>query len=523
MLFSHPPCIVCATITAMQITASLPTSVEALQRLVLEQQHMIQTLKEHLLLAMRRQFGPRHESVNVDQTGLFAKGDASTVIDVGAEEADEQDTTSVTSKTVSTERRKAVRILKDLPREIRLIDIPDAEKVCGCCCGALHCFGEESSEQLHFVPAMVRIVETRRRKYDCGQCSGELKRAREDIKAPLPKSMASASLLAYLIMSKFADHCPLHRISQRFNRLGIEIGHGLMSEWLVDAAPLLEGVVERMADQVRASGHVFTDDTILPLQNDDPERRRTINARLWVYASGLRRTKPLVVYDFSRGRSHDAPIRFLKDFRGHLQADAFPGYDVLYGRDVQEVGCLAHARRKFVEVTALMKLPGRAHEALAFIRALYRVERQSRHLADDDRRRQRQERSVPILTQFKAWLDEQIHAVLPKSALGNAVVYTLRNWAALCRYTEHGHLEADNNYAERCMRPVALGRKNFLFVGSERGGKAAAIYYSLIESCKLNKVNPQSYMTYLLANARNKNKLLLLPTEYDGSSIAHTG
>jgi transposase len=170
-----------------------------------------------------------------------------------------------------------------------------------------------------------------------------------------------------------------------------------------------------------------------------------------------------------------------------------------------------------------MKLPSRAHEALAFIRALYRVERQIRHLADDDRRQQRQDRSVPILTRFKAWLDEQIHAVLPKSALGNAIVYTLRNWAALCRYTEHGHLEADNNYAERCMRPVALGRKNFLFVGSERGGRAAAIYYSLIESCKLNKVNPLSYMTYLLANARNKNETLLLPTEYDGSHIAHIG
>ena len=217
-----------------------------------------------------------------------------------------------------------MRILKDLPREIRLIDIPGAEKVCACCGGALHCFGEESSEQLHYVPAMVRIVETRRRKYACDQCQGELKRAREDIMAPLPKSMASASLLAYPIVSKFADHCPLHRISQRLNRLGIEIGHGLMSEWLVDVAPLLEGVVERMANQVRDTGHVFTDDTILPLQNDDPERRSTINARLWVYASGLRRTKPLVVYDFSRGRSQDAPIEFLKDFRAHLQAVPFP-------------------------------------------------------------------------------------------------------------------------------------------------------------------------------------------------------
>ena len=207
---------------------------------------------EHLLLAMRRQFGPRNEFVNIDQPGPFAKGnDASAVIELSVTEAEAigPDTTeAAVSDTAPAERRKAVRILKDLPRDIRFIDIPDAEKVCRCCGGALHHFGDESSEQLHYVPATIKIVETRRRKYACAQCHGEVKRAREDIKTPLPKSMASASLLSYLIVSKFADHCPLHRVAQRLNRLGIALSHGLMSEWLVEAAPLLEGVVERMAD-----------------------------------------------------------------------------------------------------------------------------------------------------------------------------------------------------------------------------------------------------------------------------------
>jgi len=171
----------------------------------------------------------------------------------------------------------------------------------------------------------------------------------------------------------------------------------------------------------------------------------------------------------------------------------------------------------------LLKEPGRPHVALAFIRKLYRIERKIRTLNDAERYQVRQAESVPILTEFKAWLDEQINAVLPKSALGQAVGYALKNWDALTRYTEHGHLEADNNYAERCMRPVAVGRKAFLFVGSERAGHAAAIYYSLVESCKLNQVNPLNYMNYLFSNVRNKNLTLLLPTEFADSNIAQIG
>lgn len=484
---------------------------------------MIETLKEQLRLMLRRQFGPRHEAVNLDQMGLFAKPDDTSIVIEVTERVSEPCSREVEPK-AQTERKQAIRMLKELPREIRVVDIPEAEKVCGCCGGALHRFGEDASEQIHYVPATLKIIETRRQKYACGHCHGEVKRAKEDAKALFPKSMASASLLAYLSVSKFCDGLPLYRISKRLNRLGIELSHGLMSEWLVEAAGVLEDVVKRMAEVVKSTGHVFTDDTILPLQNDVPERNTTLQSRLWVYASGLRNTQPLAVYQFSRTRSRDAPTAFLADYKGHLQADAYPGYDALYASgDIKEVACMAHARRKFVEVAALLKEPGRPHVALAFIRKLYRIERKIRTLNDAERLRVRQAESVPILTAFKAWLDEQINAVLPKSALGQAVSYALKNWDALTRYTEHGKLEADNNYAERCMRPVAVGRKAFLFVGSERAGHAAAIYYSLVESCKLNQVNPLNYMNYLFSNVRNKNLTLLLPTEFADSNIAQIG
>jgi hypothetical protein len=173
-----------------------------------------------------------------------------------------------------------------------------------------------------------------------------------------------------------------------------------------------------------------------------------------------------------------------------------------------------------VQAAELLKAPSRAHEAIRFFKALFRIEREIAHLTDEERYQERQRRSVPILQDFKTWLDRQANAVLPKSALGEAVGYTLRHWEALCRYTEAGHLEASNNFAERCMRSVAVGRKAFLFVGSERAGHAAAIYYSIVESCKVNNVNPLSYLTYVLSNVRNRSVRLFTPDEYVSSGTA---
>jgi hypothetical protein len=239
---------------------------------------------------------------------------------------------------------------------------------------------------------------------------------------PLQKSMASSSLLAYLIVSKFADGLPLYRVGARLKRLGIDLSHTLMSDWLMQCAELLEDLHRRMIRKVLDSGHIFTDDTSLPLQNDDPERSGTIRAKLWVYARYRRRHKPLVIYEFSRSRSQEAPLSLLKDYRGYLQADAYPGYDRLYadGR-IREVACLVHARRKLVEAAELLKTPGRPHEAVKFFKALFRIERQIESLTDEQRYAERQRCSVPILKDFKSWLDVQALAVLPKSALGEAV------------------------------------------------------------------------------------------------------
>lgn len=508
----------------MKNAAQLPTHVPTLQQLVLEQQHMIETLKEQLRLSLHRQFGPRNEFVNVDQLGLFAVvgNEDSTVIqiNVGAVEKISNEDSAEDKQPV--ERKKAIRVLRDLPREIRIIDIPDSEKLCSCCGHALHVMGQELSEHINYIPASLKIIETRRKKYACNGCHGEIKRAKEDFPALFPKGMASASLIAFLIVCKYADHLPLYRISQMLKRMGIEISDSLMSEWLLQASELFDDLMKRMIATVLARGHVFTDDTILPMQNKNPDRNTTIKSRLWVYAAYTEseRQKPLVVYDFSITRSQSAPVSFLNGYQGYLQADAFPGYDTLYRNgEVKEVACWAHARRKFVEVTTLMKTPGRAHKAIAFIAQLYAIERQIKQTKDHEKITQRQTQSREILTQFKAWLDLEVNGVLPKSVLGNAIGYTLKNWDALCRYTEHGFLEADNNFAERCMRPVALGRKNYLFVGSERAGNSAALYYSLIESCKLNQINPLTYMTYLLTNARNKAITLLMPHVFNQTNI----
>ena len=472
---------------------------------------------------------PEHEKNDQYQDQSAGDPEASTVIELSVADAEDDDEDKKSGAGGSqgkapAERKRAVRILKDLPREVRIVDIPEADKICSCCGGALHHFGDECSEHLGYVPASIKIIETRRKKYACRACHGEIKRAVVAQPEPLAKSMASASLLAFLIVSKFADGLPLYRIATRLQRLGIDLSHALMSDWLVQCAELLEDLYDRMVQKVLACGHVFTDDTVLPLQNDDPGRRTTIKSRLWVYARYHRRHNPLVTYEFSRSRSQESPLGFLSSYRGYIQADAFPGYDRLYANlHIQEIACWVHCRRKYVEVAELMTTPGRAHEALRFIKRLYRIKRQIRSLSDEQRLQQRQAHAIPILQEFKVWLDIQANAVLPKSALGNAVQYTLKNWEALCRYTEAGYLEPDNNYAEQCLRPVAVGRKAFLFVGSERAGRAAAIYYSLVESFKANKVNPLTYLTYVLSNVRNKQVTLLTPDEFTGSNIAHAG
>jgi transposase len=421
--------------------ATYPTDVKTLHFMLDEQRQLIESLKANLHRLLRWQFGPKSEHINVDQLGLFADG--SLVIDVPADTADPRESEADPKAPATGERRRAIRVLKSLPRVIDEIDVGDDQKTCPCCGERMSVFGHESSEQLHYVPAKLEIHETRRLKYSCDHCHGAVVRAPMPVLPPIPKSMASASLLAYLIVSKFADGLPLYRIAGRLRRLGIELAHTLMSEWLMQCAPLLEDLHRRMIRKVLDSGHVYTDDTTLPLQNTDPERHRTFEAKLWAYAKDHRHGPPLIVYEFSKRRTRDAPLTFLADYQGYLQADAFPGYDPLFlSGKITEVACNVHARRKFVEAADLLEKPGRPHEALAFYRELFRIERRIKVLSDEERLRERQEKTVPLLTQFKAWLDQAVHTVLPKDTFGIAVNYALKHWDALTNFTNAGRLEA---------------------------------------------------------------------------------
>ena len=261
----------------MDNASTLPTDVATLHLMLREQQQLIESLKANLHRLLKWRFGPKSEVIEVDQLGLFTDG--SLVIEVPSSEAGVE-TKKSASSTAPVERRRAVRVLKSLPRVIERIDVPEERKTCPCCGERMNSFGHESSEQLHYIPARLEVHETQRLKYSCGHCHGAVVRARLPALPPIPKSMASASVLAYLIVSKFADGLPLYRIAGRLARLGIELSHTLMSEWLVQCAELLEELYWRMVRKVLDSGHVYSDHTTLPLQNHDPARRKTYEAKL---------------------------------------------------------------------------------------------------------------------------------------------------------------------------------------------------------------------------------------------------
>jgi hypothetical protein len=253
--------------------------------------------------------------------------------------------------------------------------------------------------------------------------------------------MDSATLLAHLIVTKFADGPPLYRIGGRLARLGIELSHTLMSEWLVDCAGHLEGLHRRMVLKVLDSGYVYTDGTILPLLNHDPARRKTDEAMLWAYAKGDRHGPPLIVYAFSRSRTRDAPLTLPRHYRGCLQADAYPGCDPFYltGK-ITEVGWNVHARRRIVEAAHLLMSPSRSHQALAFYKEIFRIERQIRDLTDGERLRASQDRTVLFFNRFKARLDNAVHSVLSKDDLGEVVHHALKHWIPLARFAGAGYL-----------------------------------------------------------------------------------
>jgi hypothetical protein len=345
------------------------------------------------------------------------------------------------------------------------------------------------------VPASVKVIDYQRQKYVCSHCQSAPIRAKLP-KCILPKSFAAPSLLAFIFVSKFCDHLPYHRIEQMLKRHSINIPRQTMSAWGITLSHRIQPLLQVMEKVILSGPRVWTDDTVLPLQNDIPNRKKVIKARLWTYVGGPTSDPPLVLYEYSRTRGQQWPKNKLEYFEGYLQADCYKIYVALNdSKKLKHVACLVHARRKFYEASLAMKQSGRAMVALFYIKEVYRIERECRHMTDEQRYAYRLKNAKPILDELKAWADEQINAlVTEKGLLGKALRYMIKHWDSLIRYLEAGYLKPDNNTAERNMTNVALGRKNWMFAGSDRGGVAIAGFYSLIQSCKSHKINPMEYL-----------------------------
>jgi transposase len=365
------------------------------------------------------------------------------------------------------------------------------QRRCPECRGALQAIGEEVSERLEYVPASLYVIEERCAKYACPQ--GCTVRTATKPMQPIERGLPRPGLLAHVAVGKYADHLPLHRQAQMFTRQGVPLSRQTLCDWMGRAALLVAPLVMLMQERALRSKALQTDDT--PVAVLDPALPRTKTGRIWTYVGD--KAHPYTVYDYTPDRSRAGPDRFLQEFSGFLQADAYPGCDRLYAdpaRAVTEVASWAHARRKFFE--AQDSDPMRSMIMLAYIRLLYEVERQARELAQGGagRRTLRQEQSLPILTHIEAYLKRGQPHVLPKTSIGVAIGYALGNWAALRRYTQDGDLAIDNNGAERALRSVAVGRKNWLFFGSDNGGRTAAILTSFITTCKRLDLDPFAYL-----------------------------
>jgi len=485
--------------------AALPDDVATLHRMIgelattldserLRARAEIDRLRQIVKVLQRNRFGRRSERLDDDQLQLGLEDlDA----DIARAEADLPPEVPGTEPKLRRTSEGSRSSLSDLlPRAEVTVDIAPA--VCPCCGGAVHEIGETVSEMLDYVPARLRVLRIRRPKYGCRAC-GTIHQAPAP-ERPIARGLASPGLLAHVLVSKYADHLPLYRQSQIFARQGVTLNRSTLANWVGGAAWWLEALHRRLADHVFASDKLFADDTPIPVL--DPGRGRTRTGRLWVYVRDDRPwggpDPPAAVYFYSPDRKAERPAAHLDRFRGVLQVDGYAGFERLTARgDIVLAACWAHTRRKFYEVHQATGSPIAA-EALRRIAELYRIERKVHGRSAADRLGVRNSRSRPLVDALKPWLEGELRRVPPRGGLAEAIRYALARWPALCRFLEDGRIELDNNAVERAIRPVALGRKNHLFAGSDDGAERWAILASLLETAKLNHVEPYTYLKDVL-------------------------
>jgi transposase len=482
----------------------LPEDPQVLQQMVLDlmaqldreftERSKIEALLRELLDARRNR---KSEQLSTDQLALFEAAWQARQADAEPTEPDSSDddpNANPGAGASAAKKRTGGRqpLARHLKRERIVHDLAEQEKHCSACQQDLRPIGEESSERYEYIPAQLTVIEDICKKYACA-CT--VKTATKPSQ-PIEKSTAGASLLAQVIVAKTADHLPLHRQEKIFERHGVDISRKTMGGWLAQCADLLKPLYGSMKEVLFQSKVIGTDDTSVKVLDVKLPFART--GRIWPYSGDA--AHPVILYDYTATRERAGPEEFLKGYRGYLQADAYGGYDAFFkdpARGLIEVGCWAHARRYFHK--ALESDQARMGPALLLIAQLYRVEKQARSLGWGERLGLRQLQSQPILEKLRNYLLEIQVEVLPKSPEGRAVRYTLKNWTALTRYCEDGDLQIDNNATERAIRGVAVGRNNWVFFGSDEGGKTAAVLRSFVASCQRVGVDPFVWLKDILS------------------------
>lgn len=521
-----------------EVKSELPNDIDALKALAERQaaelerrDSRIDYLEGQLRLILSQRFSSSSEAVHSDlQLGLFNEAEAETEPEPGI---DKWSSTAVGAHRRTRPGRKPLP--EHLPRHEVVYDLADVDKVCPHDGTALKSIGADTSEQLDIVPASVRVLVHKRLKYACPCCEQWVKTA-PMAPQPIPKSQASPGLLAYIAVSKYADALPLNRQSKQFERIGLALPRATLASWMVRSGELLTPLINLLRDELLDQSYIQMDETTVQVLKE-PGKTPESKSYLWCQRGG-EPARPIVLFDYAPSRSGSVAKRLLDDFCGFLQTDGYEGYNAAVAcNNITQLYCFAHARRRFTDALKSLglnpkKLPDkppdkarRVMKALSFLRNLYAIERRIRDKPPDERYAARQADSLAVLKALRTWLDEMLPRVAPQTPLGKALSYLDKHWGGLVRYCDAGELEIDNNRVENAIRPFVVGRKNWLFSDTINGAKSSANLYSLVETAKLNGLEPYAYLRYVFAQLPSATTVEqiegLLPFRLDPVALAN--
>jgi transposase len=519
--------------------SSLPDNVDDLREIIVslkqEYETEISFLHEQIRHLRSKLFGRKTETYiegGHEQIPLFDEVEQAACSD------DDNGSEEIAVAAHKRKKRGRKPLPEDLPRVEVIHDLAEDEKVCACG-SQLSKIGEEVSEKLDYIPAKLQVIRHIRYKYACKSCEGvESEMGTVKTAAPpaqiIPKGIATAGLLAHILVSKFCDALPFYRQEKIFERLGIEVPRATMANWAIHVAERCRPLMEILRSEILSGPLVNIDETTVQVLKE-PERENTAKSYMWIFRGGPS-DKAALVYQYHPTRCGQVPKDYLNGYQGYVQTDGYSGYDALgVQKGIIHVGCWAHVRRKFFEVVQARQQNGRQKSktgsgdvALSYIKRLYRVESiaKEQEYSPEQIQKLRQEQAKPILDEFKVWLEKRFVQTPPKGLLGKAIAYALNQWPRLIIYLQDGQLRPDNNLAENAIRPFVVGRKNWLFSGHPRGAEASACLYSLIETAKANQFEPYLYLRFLFNRlptaTSTEDYKILLPQYLDRGQYLHT-